>query len=199
MLTRSAACTPIRSVGGFSLIELMVVLVVAVWVMTSAAPSMATWLADSKVQATAEQLQNSLRLAQSEALRRGRITTLVLTNSTPNAGAAAVANGKRWVVQALPLLNGETRSDSTALIQSTATPTTSQATITGPAMVCFNSIGRQTTQTVTGMGTCTAQAQTYSVTATGAAKTLRVTISMGGQIRMCNAAKTLSSSTPDGC
>jgi type IV fimbrial biogenesis protein FimT len=163
---------------------------------------MSTWVANARVQGMGEQLQNSIRLAQSEAMRRGRQTAFVLTNATPAVRAAPASNGKNWYSQTLPLLSGESLSDSDAFIQGSALSAETRTTITGPAVVCFNSIGRQATNAATGLGSnCTAQAQTFAVTVAGvtSVKTLKVTVSIGGQVRLCDAARTLSTSAPDGC
>ena len=188
--------------AGFTLIEVLVTLVLVAILSTIAVPTMTVWVANARVQGVAEQLQNALRLTQSEAMRRGRQTVFVLTNATPAVAATPAANGSNWYLQSLPLLNGEAVSDSTAYIQGSSLNSDARATITGPAVTCFSSFGRQVSNTATGLGSnCTAQTQTYSVTAgsISGARNLKVTVSVGGQIRMCDAARTLSATTPDGC
>jgi len=192
----------LRRLAGFTLVELVVAMAIVLILTVVAVPAMTTWMANARVQGIAEQLQNSVRLAQSEAMRRGRQTVLVLTNSTPGATATPASNGKNWYIQALPLLSGEAIGDTAAYVQGSAISSDTRTGITGPAVVCFNSIGRQVSNSATGLGSnCTAQTQTYAITVAGvtAVKTLNVTVSTGGQIRMCDTAKTLSSTSPDGC
>ncbi|PXW96262.1 prepilin-type N-terminal cleavage/methylation domain-containing protein [Sphaerotilus hippei] len=185
---------------GFSLIELLVTLSVAALILVAAAPQMTAWMANARVRNMAEQLINGIRLAQSVAMQRGRQAAFVLTSAAPAVSATPVANGPNWYVQTLPLLTGETVSDATAFVQGSTISTGSRASLTGPAVVCFNSIGRQVSNTSTGLGSnCSAAAQTYDVTATGGTLRLRITITTGGQVRLCNRDKTLSSTVPDGC
>jgi type IV fimbrial biogenesis protein FimT len=76
--------------------------------------------------------------------------------------------------------------------------------VNGAALTCFNSTGRQVSNTATGLGVdCTAPASAttpsaFNVTKTGADRSLRVQVYLGGQIRMCDINKSISSS-PDGC
>jgi type IV fimbrial biogenesis protein FimT len=74
--------------------------------------------------------------------------------------------------------------------------------IAGPAAICFNSLGRVVANAVPIAGaatTCAAGATTYDLTLTGADRPLRVTVALGGQVRRCDPAKTLSGTNPDGC
>jgi type IV fimbrial biogenesis protein FimT len=77
-------------------------------------------------------------------------------------------------------------------------------TIDGPTAICFNSLGRQTANASPGIGatTCTLDAtgtSTYDIAVTGGSRPLRVLVSLGGQVRLCDPARTLSASAPDGC
>ena len=46
---------------------------------------------------------------------------------------------------------------------------------------------------------CTAAAATYDITIPNADRPLRVLVALGGQVRLCDPAKTLSNTNPDGC
>lgn len=190
---------------GFSLVELVVVLAVAVLLMLAGAPPITLWIANSRTQNVAEQLQNSLRLAQSEALRRGCPTVFVLTNGNPELGSTPVDDGKNWFAVARPRLAGETVC-AAALVQGSALGSQDRAAIDGPALLCFNSIGRQVSNSAPGLGgsaTCTAAEQEYKVGPTDntddGKRRLSVKVSTAGRIRMCNRLKTQSSTNPDGC
>ena len=189
---------------GLSLIELMVALAVLAVLLTASGPPLAAWLANAKVRSAAEQLQNSLRLAQSEALRRNRQTVVALTAAAPSLTATPVANGGNWFVRALPALNGETADDS-HYVHGVAQPSNTAVTITGPALMCFNTIGRPVTNTSTGLGVnCSAPTNAttprlYDLSVSAASKPLRIQVGLGGQIRLCDPAKTRSASAPDGC
>ena len=151
----------------------------------------------------AESIQNGLRAAQAEALRLNRQTVFVLTNAAPAASAAAVANGKNWYIQVLPIVAAEVLS--APYVQGGAFGNlASGVTVTGAAIICFNSMGRlvANASTSTPFGTaCTVPSTTvkYDVTRTGADRTYEVQVALGGQIRMCDKSKTWSAATPDGC
>lgn len=197
----------LKPARGFTLIELMVTMTVAVLLSLAAMPSLAVWIANAKVQSVAEQLQGSMRLAQAEAMRRGRQTVVVLTNGTPAPGgtpATPATNGKNLYIQALPLLTGESLSSASAYVQGTVLSSETKAAITGPAVVCFNTIGRLVTNNAPGLDAsntfkCSASAQTYAISSATGSRTLNVRVAVNGQIRLCDPAKTLSASVPDGC
>lgn len=156
------------------------------------------------MRSVSDALQNGLRLAQSEAMRRSRQTVFSLTNSSaPQTSLTAVLNGSNWAIHAVPLLAGETAVFVEAGVLSSVG---TDVQISGPAALCFNSIGRLAANTSTGVtgASCslssgTPAVQTYYVTLSGADRPLRVVVALGGQVHMCDPAKTLSSTNPDGC
>jgi type IV fimbrial biogenesis protein FimT len=192
---------------GFSLIELMVVIAIMALLMLAAAPSIGPWIANARVRSVAEEITNGLRMAQSEALRRNRPVAFVLTNATPANNATPNANGKNWYVQALPLASGatsETAADSD-YVQGGNYASQGGVTIAGSSSVlCFGSmgsvvaIGAADAVNVIGVA-CAAGANNYVVSRTGSDRSLKITVSAGGQVRMCDPAKTLSTTNPDGC
>lgn len=190
--------------AGFTLIELMVTVTLLAILAMLAAPSFSTWIKNSQLRTTAEALQNGLRLAQAEALRRNRQTVFSLTNSaSPESSLTAVTNGRYWSINTVAL-SGET-TDVAAFVQSGVLGSSGAGvSITGPASICFSSLGRLITNATPGIdgGTCTANAAVdYNLSLPDATDTrrLRVTVALGGQVRMCDRDKTLSASHPDGC
>lgn len=189
---------------GLTALELLITVSLMLLLLATAIPSLTAWLANARVRSAAEQLQNSLRLAQSEALRRNRQTVLALTNATPALAATPAANGRNWYAQALPALGGETANDGFYL-HGSALPASMAITITGPALLCFNSIGRLVSNSATGLGqNCSAPTSataptTYDLTSNAASRPLRVQVFLGGQVRLCDPSRSLSSSAPDGC
>jgi type IV fimbrial biogenesis protein FimT len=189
---------------GLTALELLITVSILVMLMATAMPPLTAWLGNARVRSAAEQLQNSLRLAQSEALRRNRQTVLALTNATPALAATPAANGRNWYAQALPVLSGETANDSFYL-HGTALTASMGIAITGPALLCFNSIGRPVSNSATGLGqTCSAPTgatapTTYDLASSAASKPLRVQVFLGGQVRLCDPSRSVSTSAPDGC
>ena len=192
---------------GFSIIELMVAITVLGILLATVVPGIGSWMADARVRSTADGLQNAVRLAQATAVARSRPTVLALTNATPTWDATPVANGSNWFVRLLPLADAGEAADSSYFLQGAAVARQNGATVTGPALVCFNSLGQQTSKTTaaTGMSVaCTAPTNDvttpteYTVARSGG-RSLKVRVYLGGRVRMCDTAKTLSNSTPDGC
>jgi len=74
----------------------------------------------------------------------------------------------------------------------------------GATALCFNSAGRQVANADPGLGgtACVLDASgtsSFDITNSNADRPLRVLVTLGGGVRLCDPAKTLSSSTPDGC
>ncbi|PLT17073.1 type II secretion system protein GspH [Ralstonia mannitolilytica] len=194
---------------GFTLIELLVTVSLFAFLMLLAAPSFTSWIQDAQVRTAAESLQNGLRVAQAEATRRHRQVALVLTNSAPAPGVAAQANGKNWFVMVIPnQLAGESYTNAAAptlMVQSGAlgaVAPNAQVSVQQPA-VCFSSLGRLTTLN-DGTYNCAVPPTgtvTYAITNSrfASARTLNVTVSLGGLIRVCDPSKSLSQGNPDAC
>lgn len=202
----------LKSARGFSLIELMVTITVLGILLAAAIPAFGRWIANASVRSAGESLQNGLRLAQAEAMRRNRQAVLVLTDAAPALDAAPVANGRNWYVQVLPLVNGErtVANQDQYYVHGSTLSTHGPVTVTGAnSIVCFNSVGRQVSNAAvmfdgaTLAGTCTAPAApgtpiTYDITRTGADRRLRVQLFLGGRIRMCDPDKAIATNA-DGC
>ena len=191
---------------GFTLVELMVTLTIAALMLLASIPSFSAWIANAKIRSVADEIQNGLRLAQTEALRRNRVSIFALTSVTPALNVAPVANGKNWFIQTLPLTSGATSETaaSSDFVQGGNYAKQASVTITGPAMVCFGPLGSVVSlaaaSAINVLGTaCTSVANSYSVTNGSADRALKVVVSVGGQVRMCDPKKTLSNDTPDGC
>jgi type IV fimbrial biogenesis protein FimT len=186
---------------GFSVIELMITVVLAALLLALAAPSLSTWVRNSQVRTVADSLQNGLRLAQTEAVRRQRQVVFFLSDSAACTTAnTASANGRFWVVRTVPLLDGE----AAEVVQcGTLADVAAGTTITGPTALCFNSTGRVVANASPGGGAaCVPDASglhSYDVARSGADRSLRVTVALGGQTRLCDPARPLSDANPDGC
>jgi len=192
----------LRRARGFTLIELMVTITLFAILIGIAAPSFATWIRNARVRTIGDALQSGVRLAQAEAARRHRQVVFFLTNqSTCDATTTAQANGSFWVVRTLPLMAGDAvDAAQCGMLADVA----ADVSIAGAAAVCFNSIGRQVANPDPGIGgsACTLDASgtsTFDISSTHADRPLRVLVTLGGGVRMCDPAKSLSSSAPDGC
>lgn len=197
-----------RRAGGFSIIELMVVVTLISFLAVLAVPAFGTWTADARVRAAAESLTNAIRLSQSMAIAKGRTSMFALTtDKSPVYTSTPTANGSNWIAELNPLAGSDDTAAKLGLLLKSTEGTQHGVSITGPALICFSSVGRQTslTATQTSLGVaCSAGADdthptTYTVSKTNATRQFNVLVYLGGRVRMCDAAKTLSSSNPDGC
>ena len=86
---------PKIKIAGFGLIEMLVAIAIIGILSSIAANNFGTWVQNTKTRAVAESLENGLRLAQSEAIKRGRQTVFRLSTT------AAFLNSNNWIVQVL--------------------------------------------------------------------------------------------------
>ena len=202
MTSPSTAPRRPRGERGFTLIELMVTITLLAVLLGLAAPAFSLWTRNAQVRTVSDALQTGARLAQTEAVRRNRQVAFFLTNDAAcTASTAPAANGSFWAIRTVPLTAG----DAVVTVQcGNLSDRAAGVTITGPTAICFNSMGRQTANASPGVGsaTCALDASgvnTYDVAMTGSDRPLRVLVSLGGQVRQCDPARTLSATAPDGC
>lgn len=187
---------------GMTLVELVVTIALLSLLLGLAAPSFSLWTRNAKVRTVSDSLITGVRLAQSEALRRNRQVVLFLSNSKSCDNTVdASANGAYWAVRTVALISGE----AVETVQCGVLADTAEGVaITGPTALCFNSAGRQVANADPGIGgtACTLAAggvNTYDVSMVQADRPLRVLVTLSGQARMCDPARTLSSTHTDGC
>lgn len=193
-------------VRGFTLIELMVTIVILAILVVLGFPSYEQWIRNTRIRNAAESIQNGLRLARNEATQRGANVEFYL----PTAGTAD------WTVcQLAPAstaaTNCTTASDTpiqtfvaaggAAAVQvfnSTAVADTNPlygTSISGASTgnVIFTALGRPSAYGSTSI---------LRIDATAAAANSRrliVTVSAGGNVRMCDPALHVTATTPQGC
>ncbi|RYF57538.1 MAG: type II secretion system protein GspH [Comamonadaceae bacterium] len=188
---------------------MLVTIVLMSILMALAMPSLSAWIRNSKIRAVSDSLQNGLRLAQSEATRRSRQVVFSLTDDKPTAsGYTAKTDGNHWAINSVVAM---TADETSAFVEAgVLTDVGSNVRVTGPAAICFNAIGRLVANSTPGVtaANCSLPAgtppvHTYNITfadaVTGVDRPLRVTVALGGQVRLCDPAKTLSDTQPDGC
>lgn len=190
---------------GFTLIELLVTLSVLAILMMIAVPSMSQWVRNNQVRAVASTLQNGIRTAQAESLRRSRQVVLVLTDDKAvdsSTSVTAKVDGRYWATYTVPL---DGASESKALLDSgTVRDVGDGVSITGPSALCFSSLGRLVANSSPGITSAQCALPSGSAThsldvgMSNATRRLRVLVSIGGQVRMCDRDKSISSH-PDGC
>lgn len=199
----------LHSQRGVTLIELMIGLTIAAILFTIGAPSFSDWIQNTRIHNSAESIMSGLQLARSEAVRRNAQVTFQLEPS----------NDPGWTVGCIPT----TTNCSDAIIQSRTSTEGSTAGIAASPLevdattgsvagsgvfngtLTFNGLGRVTT---TGSNATLTVGNNATIDITnpgiddcmpvGTMRCLRIVVSSGGQIRMCNPAVSLSSN-PQGC
>jgi type IV fimbrial biogenesis protein FimT len=89
--------TRIRKVGGFTLLELLVALVVAGSVLAFGVPAFQSVVADQRSTTSTNELIESLILARSEAIKRGRYVSVCISTDGVACSAGADWNDG-WIV-----------------------------------------------------------------------------------------------------
>jgi len=205
----TASPPPVRA-KGFTLIEMIVVVAIMALLAALATPSMLGWVRNNKIRTVSDSLQNALRQAQTEATRRNRQVVFSLTDNSPATTTyTAKANGSNWAISTV--VPADSDATATFVEAGILLNVSSNVAITGPktssntaSALCFSSIGRLVKNDTPGPtgAKCTAEAVQYDIamsdTKTGD-RPLRVTVAVGGQVRMCDPARTLSATQPDGC
>jgi type IV fimbrial biogenesis protein FimT len=183
---------------GFSLIELVVAVAIFGVLAAVGVPAFASWISNMKIKGTAESIQAGLNLARGEAVRRNTIIRFQFVTTT-DAGCALSIADANWVVSVddpAGACNGAKVDDSVPLADATAPRIlqlrpgqegSSGVTIAAGANTFrFNGLGRLMDAAAVvdisnpTQGTCVASG--------GKVRCLRVVVTTGGQVRMCDPA-----------
>src|SRR5882762_1129222 len=175
-----------RSQRGFTLIEIMISLTVLGILLMVALPSFGTWLQNQQLRAASEATLNGLQVARAAAIRRNVLVQFV---SGPGTGWSATEVGTGLGVESRAHEEG---SPNAVLIVTPAGATT--VTFTPLGSVVANA---DLSLTVTQFdvrnpagGSCQPG---------GPMRCLRVAISGGGSLRMCDPTSTLPANDPRAC
>ncbi|MFO1412490.1 MAG: GspH/FimT family pseudopilin [Burkholderiales bacterium] len=177
-----------RPPAGFTLIELMVALAIAVMLLVLAAPAYVRWLADAEVQSGAASVVAGIRGAQAEAVKRNAMVEFVIV---PGAG---------WKSQ----LQGTTTALDQASFGGGSAQSTFAVTPTGATKVTFSPLGRIWTDDGTPTGKNldgSAYVTQVDVSNVHGTRPLRIVFGgMGAATRVCDPAwTTIDPSDPKAC
>ena len=208
-----------------SLIEIAVGLAIVAIVLTVGLPSFGTWVQNSKIRTAAESIQNGLQQARSEAVRRNTAVRFQFTSSL-DASCALSSAAANWIIslddpsgncagavinEAFPITDDANNPSPRIIQRRTAEEGTSGVSISvlvggaapaSPFFMVFNGLGRITTPMTTNISIDVANTS-GGASCVGAAtgsknmRCLRVQVSGGGQIRLCDPA--LAAGDPQSC
>lgn len=175
---------------GFSLIELMVVVAIAVILTLVALPGMGDWLQNSRMRSAAESMGNGLRFAQAEAIRLSRQTAFVATSTG-------------WTVSYIQVVAAADSATGLPLVLQTS-PSVENVTITQgsgtPAVLAFNSLGRVGgASSLAGPFPAITADAIYNIASSSGSRHMRLIVSPAGKVRICDPDKSFSTTNPDGC
>lgn len=182
---------------GFNLIELMVGIAIMSMVLYFMIPSMGAWLQSSQIRSASESILGGLQLARAEAVRRNTNVELVLTS------VAAAGTASDWVVRCVtPTADCPGVGMAETEIQKRGAGEGSpNATVTvNPAMsaIVYTGTGRISPVPAGNVAIDVAHVKENSCIADGGEyRCLRLVLSPGGQVRMCDPA--LSAPNPRAC
>ncbi len=187
-----------RPQSGFSLVELIVGMAILALLVSLGIPQYSTFIANARLRTTAEGITNGLNIARAEAVKRNSRVELVFTNDEPIEPLAntiaASTTGPNWMVRAwVPATNsydfiegklgaeGSGKTGVPGVTVNTVTAGIYDGTVTFTGFGALNSAQPLTFQvTYPTAGACD------TVATQGPLRCLNVTVSPGGQIRICD-------------
>jgi type IV fimbrial biogenesis protein FimT len=202
MLSRAASFQ-----RGVNLIELMTVLAVVGVVLALGVPAYSEWIQNTQIRTASESMLVGVKLARAEALKRNEIVHFQMMTSSTDASCGRSATGVEWVVSvddASGMCDATDSSQPPRIVRRNArtagtSNVTYQSAQTGNAAfvgtVDFDALGRLVTagdvtiDIMNSSGTCAADASD------GKMRCLRILVTSGGQIRMCDPAVSASGDT----
>lgn len=196
----------LRRAVGHTLIEMAVVLAIAAILLSLAARNYREWIANSQIRTATETLVEGLSAARNEAIRRNqRIDFRLMSDLSDECKAAA--DGASWVVSVSDpagkcdkeisesvepqIVAKKAASERTATVSIAATSADGSAA----SSVSFNGVGRVIT-----VGKPITRIDVDSLVLGGdQARDLRVVVSSGGLIRMCDPDPKVGDKDPRKC
>jgi type IV fimbrial biogenesis protein FimT len=191
---------------GFTLIELMIGLALLAVLLMLAMPTFSTMLQNQKLRAVAESIQAGLQIARVESMKRNQTVEFMLTDDDPVeagvAGFGATTNGPHWAVRVdtgagFTFVEGRAGPEGSSATAATLSVVIAAGSLPAGNTIRFDGMGR------TNLGAASA---TFDVSnpAGGACKTaggnepmrcLRIVVTPGGRVRMCDPSVTAATDT----
>jgi type IV fimbrial biogenesis protein FimT len=203
---------------GINIIEMMVTVAIVVILVGLGAPGIGEWIKNAQIRNTAESISSGLQMARLEALRRNASLSFYLTNDL-SASCALSITGRQWIVtylnsagftskcnasffnEAFPDTDTTNNPHPQILKKSSISNSGSTQVNASVNTIVFNAMGRIDLNEMSGVSfPITVDITNPSAGAckkAGTVRCMRVLITSGGQIRMCDTS--LDSPDPRAC
>jgi type IV fimbrial biogenesis protein FimT len=179
---------------GFTIIEVVITVTIAGFLLAAMMPSVAAWMRNTRVRTAAESISNGLQQARNEAVRRNQPVSFFLVADSDaismSDGCALSSASSGWVVaMASPAGKCATDRDTFIAVRppgDTASGLSVSAKDSGAAnatTVTFNGYGQ-----ISNASPISCIKLTNAIDAT--TRALNIAVNAGGQIRMCDPAVT---------
>lgn len=195
---------------GVTLIEMMITLTIAAILLTIGAPSISDWVQNTRIHTSAESIMSGLHLARAEAVRRNVQVQFQLTGTAPHDGSwtagCVTPDGTNCpaVIQSRTSAEGSTAGIQALTSEVDAATNAPAGTVIFTGTLIFNGLGRVVTSALTAGDNAVIDIENPTIDnclsdpSPGTMRCLRIVVSSGGQIRMCDPALSLTSN-PQGC
>lgn len=169
---------------GFTILEMMIAVTVAAFILMSTAPSISAWMRNTRIRTAAESMSNGLMQARNEAVRRNQPVSFFLVSdndAVAMSDACALSNsGSGWVVAlASPASKCTTDRDSFIALRPPGDAAGGLSVASNATTVTFNGYGQISNATPISCIRLTNSSDTL-------ARSLNIAVSAGGQVRMCD-------------
>jgi type IV fimbrial biogenesis protein FimT len=173
---------------GLSLVELMIGLAILAILLFGAVPNFAIFLQNTQIRNAGESVLQGLNLARAEALRRNSSVRFQFVSDL-GTDCTLVTNALNWVVSTQ---NAAGRCDETpgatateiVQIQSARDGTASVILASDASTITFNGLGRTGATATINLGSVSGTCE--HLAADGTMRCLRILVSAGGQIKLCD-------------
>lgn len=180
-----------RGNRGFTLIELAIVVAIIAIVLTFGLPGFAEWSQNTQIRATAESIQSGLQTARYEAVRRNMRIEFRLSGNIGDEGATGWSI---WTVS--PSAQIQSKPDREGSYRIVVTTPNTNAT----ERITFDGTGRTPAGVLTNAdGTAFLTTINITSAAVSSPRNLRLLISSGGMVQMCDPDPAIATGDPRKC
>lgn len=191
---------------GATLLELVIGLIMVSILIALALPNFRLWMQNTSIRNAAESIKTGLQLARTEAVRRNALVHFSLVSSVDNSCALSTASAS-WVVSMLdpsgncaatPMTVSTDPAPKIIQVQSQSVGSGQAIVMSDSSAVIFNGLGQLTTPAANICIGITGVALPPGCYTGSDDHHLEITVSSGGQIRMCDPRFSIATD-PQGC